>query len=240
MADDRWSSSDALLLVCFDSTWCNTCTRKYMHDAYMHAYTRTRYVYGHTRVRSHMYVTHDVFSDAWRVSITEDMYVHAYVHVHMYTNIWQHVLRFAYLNNILVHRVVLYTPVDEHFGIVPVEAMYSRRPILACNSGGPQESVGEARLKLPHTTADIDKHGLDTSVYCQLFWCRKLALAQHVCMNFRVVHMCASWLQVIETIKRLLDFTIWCSIAYDPQRGTSCVPALWTIPDFHDYMVYKD
>ncbi|EKX42369.1 hypothetical protein GUITHDRAFT_74012, partial [Guillardia theta CCMP2712] len=36
---------------------------------------------------------------------------------------------------------VIYTPSNEHFGIVPIEAMYSQRPVLACNSGGPTESV---------------------------------------------------------------------------------------------------
>lgn len=36
---------------------------------------------------------------------------------------------------------VLYTPENEHFGIVPTEAMYMERPIIACNSGGPKESV---------------------------------------------------------------------------------------------------
>lgn len=33
---------------------------------------------------------------------------------------------------------VLYTPEREHFGIVPVEAMYNQAPIIACNSGGPK------------------------------------------------------------------------------------------------------
>lgn len=36
---------------------------------------------------------------------------------------------------------VLYTPANEHFGIVPVEAMYCRCPVVAVNSGGPLESV---------------------------------------------------------------------------------------------------
>jgi len=36
---------------------------------------------------------------------------------------------------------VLYTPVNEHFGIVPIEAMGACRPILTCDSGGPLESV---------------------------------------------------------------------------------------------------
>ena len=36
---------------------------------------------------------------------------------------------------------VLYTPSNEHFGIVPIEAMAAGRPVIACNSGGPRESV---------------------------------------------------------------------------------------------------
>lgn len=36
---------------------------------------------------------------------------------------------------------VLYTPSREHFGIVPVEAMYCSCPVIAVNSGGPLESV---------------------------------------------------------------------------------------------------
>ncbi|KAL3508778.1 hypothetical protein ACH5RR_028179 [Cinchona calisaya] len=36
---------------------------------------------------------------------------------------------------------VLYTPRDEHFGIVPLEAMASSKPVIACNSGGPVETI---------------------------------------------------------------------------------------------------
>jgi alpha-1,3/alpha-1,6-mannosyltransferase len=36
---------------------------------------------------------------------------------------------------------VVYTPEGEHFGIVPLEAMASGKPVIACNSGGPLESV---------------------------------------------------------------------------------------------------
>ncbi|KAA3467757.1 alpha-1,3/1,6-mannosyltransferase ALG2 [Gossypium australe] len=36
---------------------------------------------------------------------------------------------------------VLYTPTDEHFGIVPLEAMAAHKPVIACNSGGPVETI---------------------------------------------------------------------------------------------------
>lgn len=36
---------------------------------------------------------------------------------------------------------LLYTPVKEHFGIVPLEAMTVSKPVIAVNSGGPRETV---------------------------------------------------------------------------------------------------
>ncbi|KAH9948131.1 alpha-1,3-mannosyltransferase ALG2 [Amylocystis lapponica] len=39
---------------------------------------------------------------------------------------------------------LLYTPTNEHFGIGPVEGMLCGLPVLACNSGGPTESVVDA------------------------------------------------------------------------------------------------
>ncbi|KAF3972298.1 hypothetical protein CMV_004188 [Castanea mollissima] len=36
---------------------------------------------------------------------------------------------------------VLYTPKDEHFGIVPLESMAAHKPVIACNSGGPVETI---------------------------------------------------------------------------------------------------
>ena len=36
---------------------------------------------------------------------------------------------------------LLYTPSNEHFGLVPIEAMYGERAVIAVNSGGPLETV---------------------------------------------------------------------------------------------------
>lgn len=38
---------------------------------------------------------------------------------------------------------VLYTPPLEHFGIVPIEALEQRRPVIVIDSGGPAETVIE-------------------------------------------------------------------------------------------------
>lgn len=40
-------------------------------------------------------------------------------------------------------KLLLYTPINEHFGIVPVEAMRVGLPVLASNTGGPLETVAE-------------------------------------------------------------------------------------------------
>ena len=40
---------------------------------------------------------------------------------------------------------LLYTPENEHFGIVPIESMYMRCPVIACKSGGPLETVVEGK-----------------------------------------------------------------------------------------------
>ena len=38
-------------------------------------------------------------------------------------------------------QAVIYTPENEHFGIVPIESMATGTPVIACNSGGPKESI---------------------------------------------------------------------------------------------------
>jgi len=52
---------------------------------------------------------------------------------------------------------LLYTPDNEHFGIVPVEAMHARCPVIAVNSGGPRETIidGITGFLCPAAAADF-------------------------------------------------------------------------------------
>jgi len=52
---------------------------------------------------------------------------------------------------------LLYTPDSEHFGIVPVEAMHARCPVIAVNTGGPCETIvdGVTGFLQPATAADF-------------------------------------------------------------------------------------
>ncbi|OQU99021.1 Glycosyl transferase 4-like domain-containing protein [Cladophialophora immunda] len=69
-------------------------------------------------------------------------------------------------------RLLLYTPSNEHFGIVPVEAMQHGLPVLASNTGGPLETIVEGETgwlrdssKVEEWTAVINQalHELSTS-----------------------------------------------------------------------------
>jgi alpha-1,3/alpha-1,6-mannosyltransferase len=48
-------------------------------------------------------------------------------------------------------KALLYTPENEHLGIVPLEAMACGLPVLACNRGGPVETVLDTGLPEPAT-----------------------------------------------------------------------------------------
>ncbi|KAH7250696.1 Alpha-1,3-mannosyltransferase-like protein [Fusarium solani] len=52
-------------------------------------------------------------------------------------------------------RVLLYTPANEHFGIVPLEAMLSKTPVLAANSGGPVETVVDGETGWLRSPEDV-------------------------------------------------------------------------------------
>ncbi|KAE9380636.1 glycosyltransferase family 4 protein [Stipitochalara longipes BDJ] len=61
-------------------------------------------------------------------------------------------------------RLLVYTPSNEHFGIVPLEAMLAGVPVLAANTGGPLETVVDGKTgwlcspnKIENWTAVMDK-----------------------------------------------------------------------------------
>lgn len=41
---------------------------------------------------------------------------------------------------------MIYTPENEHFGIVPLEAMLAGIPVLVTNTGGPLETIYDGRI----------------------------------------------------------------------------------------------
>lgn len=53
--------------------------------------------------------------------------------------------------------LLLYTPVNEHFGIVPVEAMQQGLPVLASNTGGPLETIVEGETGWLQDAADVEQ-----------------------------------------------------------------------------------
>ncbi|KAF2838892.1 glycosyltransferase family 4 protein [Patellaria atrata CBS 101060] len=52
--------------------------------------------------------------------------------------------------------LLVYTPRNEHFGIVPLEAMVAGRPVLAANEGGPTETVLDGVTGWLRDVGDVD------------------------------------------------------------------------------------
>lgn len=87
----------------------------------------------------------------------------------------------------LLHRCscLLYTPSNEHFGIVPLEAMYCKRAVIAVNSGGPLETV------VAHESLDPSKRvNGQTGFLCEVLRCCPFASCVCSPLN-RIVLGCA-------------------------------------------------
>ncbi|KAL9000088.1 MAG: hypothetical protein Q9169_001163 [Polycauliona sp. 2 TL-2023] len=54
-------------------------------------------------------------------------------------------------------RLLVYTPTNEHFGIVPLEAMLAGVPVLAADSGGPLETVLEGQTGWLRSAEDVQQ-----------------------------------------------------------------------------------
>ncbi|KAI0006684.1 glycosyltransferase family 4 protein [Xylariaceae sp. FL0662B] len=54
-------------------------------------------------------------------------------------------------------RLLVYTPANEHFGIVPLEAMLAGVPVLAADTGGPTETVVEGETGWLRAPSQIDQ-----------------------------------------------------------------------------------
>ncbi|EXJ84694.1 alpha-1,3/alpha-1,6-mannosyltransferase [Capronia epimyces CBS 606.96] len=85
-------------------------------------------------------------------------------------------------------RLLVYTPPNEHFGIVPVEAMQYGVPVLASNTGGPLETIVEGKTGWLRDVSKVDEwaaimkkvlHELDPSELRSLGRSGKERVQQH-------------------------------------------------------------
>ena len=84
-------------------------------------------------------------------------------------------------------KCLVYTPSNEHFGIVPVEAMYCGVPVVAVRSGGPMESIIDGRTGyLVDATVDAMAVAVGSIISAKdsAFAAMKEAAKKHVASTF--------------------------------------------------------
>lgn len=59
-------------------------------------------------------------------------------------------------------KLLVYTPLHEHFGIVPLEAMLAETPVLAANEGGPTETVVNEKTGWLRNVAKVEEWSVVT------------------------------------------------------------------------------
>lgn len=106
--------------------------------------------------------------------------------------------------------LLVYTPTNEHFGIVPLEAMLAGIPVLATNTGGPLETIYDGRtgwLRSPEKTeqwTDVMRKALIPSSADTL---RKMGQSGHdrVLAEFSETKMTAEFEQEMHRLVRSED-----------------------------------
>jgi len=97
---------------------------------------------------------------------------------------------------------VLYTPTDEHFGYVPIEAMAAGRPVIVADSGGPRETVGDGVtgfVRPPTADAFADALG---ALYADPQRARAMGEAgrRHVQAHFSSERFAACLREIVESV----------------------------------------
>ena len=102
-------------------------------------------------------------------------------------------------------KLLLYTPPDEHFGIVPLEAMLAGVPVLASNTGGPLETVVDSvtgwlrSVEYPHQWTEVMYQVLHKMSEAQLAEIGENG-REHVKDEFSTAKMAKSFNEEIETM----------------------------------------
>lgn len=93
--------------------------------------------------------------------------------------------------------LVLYTPKNEHFGIVPCESMYCGAPVIGHKSGGPLETIkpGVGFLK---EDEDPKSWGLEMLKYFEGPEIKKDKLREYVASNFSLDKMNDDFLRILD------------------------------------------